>query len=98
MMRSRCDSTNSMPFGAASSTSAASMHMKSAPAKPTPWRYRRGAGRYGLARKPLIFAHNANSVDVAAGIKEMYPGANVLHVDNLAPAEIDIDATPHRQR
>lgn len=39
--------------------------------------------RYGKARKPLIFAHNANSATVAAEINEMYPGARVLYVSNL---------------
>jgi N12 class adenine-specific DNA methylase len=40
--------------------------------------------RYGKARKPIIFAHNANSATVAAEINEMYPGAKVLYVDNLS--------------
>src|SRR5262249_10119850 len=35
--------------------------------------------RYGIARKPLILAHNANSAAVAAEFREMYPGANVLY-------------------
>jgi len=39
--------------------------------------------RYGLARKPLILAHNANSATVAKEINEMYPGAKVLYIDNL---------------
>ena len=39
--------------------------------------------RYGKARKPLIFAHNANSATVAREINEMYPGAKVLYVDKL---------------
>jgi N12 class adenine-specific DNA methylase len=45
--------------------------------------------RYGIAKKPLIMAHNANSATVAAEIVEMYPGANVLYVDNLTPDQID---------
>ncbi|MCA1774963.1 MAG: PLxRFG domain-containing protein [Loktanella sp.] len=45
--------------------------------------------RYGLAKKPMIFAHNANSGTVAAEINEMYPGAKVLYIDNLSPKEID---------
>lgn len=45
--------------------------------------------RLGLARKPMLFAHNANSGSVAAEIQEMYPGAKVLYVDNLAPKDID---------
>jgi N12 class adenine-specific DNA methylase len=40
--------------------------------------------RYGKAKKPLLFAHNANSATVAAEINEMYPGAKVLYVDNLS--------------
>lgn len=40
--------------------------------------------RYGKAKKPLIFAHNANSATVAAEINEMYPGAKILYVDNLS--------------
>lgn len=44
--------------------------------------------RYGVAKKPLIFAHNANSAQVAQGIREMYPGAAVLYVDNLSPDTI----------
>ena len=46
--------------------------------------------RYGIARKPMILAHNANSASVAAEIQEMYPGANVLYVDNLTPQTIDV--------
>lgn len=46
--------------------------------------------RYGIARKPLIFAHNANSASVAAEIQQMYPAAKVLYIDNLAPAQIDV--------
>ncbi len=46
--------------------------------------------RYGIARKPLIFAHNANSATVSREIQEMYPAAKVLYVDNLAPERIDI--------
>lgn len=45
--------------------------------------------RLGLFRKPLIFAHNANSSSVAADIQLAYPGAKVLYVDNLAPAVRD---------
>lgn len=45
--------------------------------------------RYGLARKPMIIAHNANSATVAREIMEMYPGAQVLYVDNLSPDTID---------
>ena len=44
--------------------------------------------RYGIAKKPLIFAHNANSSSVAREISEMYPGAKLLYVDNLAPERV----------
>lgn len=40
--------------------------------------------RYGIAKKPLIFAHNANSATVAREVNEMYPGAKVLYVDNFS--------------
>ncbi|MFG0381114.1 PLxRFG domain-containing protein [Pseudomonas sp. zbq_18] len=39
--------------------------------------------RYGLAKKPVILAHNANSATVAAEIRMMYPAARVLYIDNL---------------
>lgn len=39
--------------------------------------------RYGLAKKPLLLAFNANSVSVAKEINDMYPGAKVLYIDNL---------------
>lgn len=45
--------------------------------------------RYGVARKPLIIAHNANSRSVFNEIQETYPGGKFLYVDNLAPDEID---------
>ena len=45
--------------------------------------------RYGLAKKPLILAHNANSASVADDIQNMYPGAKVLYIDNLTPKTID---------
>ncbi|MEA1926751.1 MAG: helicase-related protein, partial [Candidatus Auribacterota bacterium] len=44
--------------------------------------------RYGLAKKPLILAHNANSAEVASDINVMYPGAKVLYIDNLTPKTI----------
>lgn len=46
--------------------------------------------RYGLAKKPLVLAHNANSQAVANGIREMYPGSQVLYVDNLSPDTINV--------
>ncbi len=46
--------------------------------------------RYGLAKKPLILAHNANSKSVAAEIQMMYPSSKVLYIDNLSPSTIDI--------
>ncbi len=45
--------------------------------------------RYGLAKKPLILGHNANSASVADDIQSMYPGAKVLYIDNLTPKTID---------
>lgn len=39
--------------------------------------------RLGLASKPLLLAHNANSLAVRNEIQEAYPGANILYVDNL---------------
>ncbi|QNK68448.1 PLxRFG domain-containing protein [Variovorax sp. PAMC26660] len=46
--------------------------------------------RYGLAKKPMLFAHNANSATVAAEIQQMYPGAKVLYIDNLSPETIAV--------
>ncbi|QLI49470.1 hypothetical protein vBPaeMUSP25_31 [Pseudomonas phage vB_PaeM_USP_25] len=46
--------------------------------------------RYGIAKKPVILAHNANSATVAAEIRMMYPSARVLYVDNLQPKNRDI--------
>jgi len=47
------------------------------------------ARRLGLFRKPLIFAHNANSASIAGDMQLAYPGAKVLYVDNLSPANRD---------
>jgi len=44
--------------------------------------------RYGIAKKPLLFAHNANSKSVAYEIQMMYPAAKVLYVDNLSAENI----------
>jgi N12 class adenine-specific DNA methylase len=46
--------------------------------------------RYGIAKKPLILAHNANSASVAAEIQQMYPAAKVLYLDNLAPSVLEV--------
>ncbi|MBB6559573.1 N12 class adenine-specific DNA methylase [Acidovorax soli] len=46
--------------------------------------------RYGIAKKPVLLAHNANSATVAAEIQQMYPGAKVLYVDNLSPDTIAV--------
>ena len=46
--------------------------------------------RYGIAKKPVILAHNANSATVAAEIRMMYPAARVLYVDNLQPQNREI--------
>jgi N12 class adenine-specific DNA methylase len=45
--------------------------------------------RYGIAKKPLILAHNANSASVAHEIEMMYPAAKVLYIDNLDPKSIE---------
>jgi len=39
--------------------------------------------RYGLARKPLLLAHNANAKSVAREIQEMYPAARLLYLGGL---------------
>lgn len=44
--------------------------------------------KFGIATKPLILAHNANSDALAKNINVMYPGAKVLYIDNLAPDKI----------
>ena len=44
--------------------------------------------RYGIAKKPMILAHNANSKSVAAEIQQMYPAAKVLYIDNLAADKV----------
>ena len=50
--------------------------------------------RYGIAKKPMILAHNANSKSVAAEIQQMYPAAKILYIDNLSSDQI---ATRMRQ-
>jgi N12 class adenine-specific DNA methylase len=45
--------------------------------------------RLRLAEKPLLLAHNANSLAVRNEIQEAYPGANILYVDNLDAATKD---------
>lgn len=44
--------------------------------------------RYGAFRKPLVFAHNANSEAVYREMQQMYPGGKFLYIDNLSPKEI----------
>lgn len=46
--------------------------------------------RYGIAKKPVLFAHNANSGAVAEEIRMMYPAARVLYINNLEPKVRDI--------
>lgn len=41
--------------------------------------------RLGLAKKPMLLAHNANAADVAKDFQAAYPGARILYIDNLAP-------------
>lgn len=43
--------------------------------------------RQGRHRKPLLFAHNANSKTVADDFRRAYPGARVLYLDSLSPSE-----------
>lgn len=45
--------------------------------------------RYGISKKPLILAHNANSAAVSKEINDMYPGAKVLYIDNLDKGTIE---------
>lgn len=44
--------------------------------------------RYGIAKKPILFAHNANSKSVAHEIQMMYPAAKVLYLDNLSKENV----------
>lgn len=46
--------------------------------------------RYGIAKKPILFAHNANSKAVAADIQGMYPAANILYIGDLPKKDVDI--------
>ena len=39
--------------------------------------------RLGVAKKPVLFAHNANATSVFRDIQAAYPGARLLYVDNL---------------
>ena len=50
--------------------------------------------RYGTFRKPVVFAHNANSASVAREMQEMYPGGRFLYVDNFDRA--NLATTLHR--
>lgn len=45
--------------------------------------------RLGLMRKPIVFAHNANSEGVSADFRRAYPSGKVLYVDNLSPETRD---------
>ena len=40
--------------------------------------------RTGKAKKPIIFAHNANSAEIAKNFKKYYPGAKVLYVKEFS--------------
>jgi N12 class adenine-specific DNA methylase len=46
--------------------------------------------RQGRHRKPILFAHNANSAAVAEDFRRAYPGARVLYIESLSPAERDL--------
>ena len=39
--------------------------------------------RFGYAKKPMLFAHNANAEAVAKEIQEAYPAARILFIDNV---------------
>lgn len=41
----------------------------------------------GKAKKPIIFAHNANSASIVRDFKKYYPGAKVLYVQNVSKSE-----------
>lgn len=43
--------------------------------------------RLGRYRKPLIFAHNANSMAVHGDFERAYPGGRFLYIDNLSKAK-----------
>lgn len=45
--------------------------------------------RLGLVKKPMLFAHNANSMSVKNDIQAAYPNARILYVDNLNAQERD---------
>ena len=42
--------------------------------------------RLGVFRKPVVFAHNANSEGVYEDLQRAYPGGKFLYIDNLSPA------------
>lgn len=42
--------------------------------------------RYGIAKKPLLLAHNANSAAVAKEIQMMYPAARILFISEMGKA------------
>lgn len=46
--------------------------------------------RYGIARKPLILAHNANAKSVTREIQEMYPGAKLLYLGGLDKDQLPV--------
>ncbi len=46
--------------------------------------------RYGIAKKPLILAHNANSKSVAEEIQQMYPAAKVLYIQSMPKDKLEI--------
>jgi N12 class adenine-specific DNA methylase len=44
--------------------------------------------RYGKFRKPLVFAHNANSAAVAQEFQDMYPGGKFFYISQLKPKDV----------
>lgn len=47
--------------------------------------------RFGIARKPLLLAHNANSATVAKEINDMYPGAKVLYIESIGKDDVAVN-------
>jgi N12 class adenine-specific DNA methylase len=44
--------------------------------------------RYGKFRKPVVFAHGANSAAVAQEFQDMYPGGKFFYISTLKPDQI----------
>ena len=44
--------------------------------------------RLGVLRKPVVFAHNANSAGVASDFRAAYPAGKFLYLGSLSPKEV----------